>query len=78
MLGIGEWGLWRQGAMTPAQADDPVYVDNMYRFFKGNAGSIAYDTYTASDSANGGHALCPSTAFPRAAAQYRADWSAGK
>jgi hypothetical protein len=77
-LGVGEWGVWRQGGQSAAQADDPVYVDNMYRFFRGNAGSIAYDTYIASDSANGGHALCPSTAFPRAAAQYRADWSAGK
>ena len=37
-LGIAEWGLWRQGGLSAAQADDPVYIDNMYRFFRANAG----------------------------------------
>ena len=36
-LAIGEYAVWRQGALTYAQADDPVYVDNMYRFLKANA-----------------------------------------
>jgi hypothetical protein len=75
-LGIGEWGVWRQGAMTAAQADDPVYVDNMYRFLKANAASIAYETYF--NAMPDQHTLCSSngtpTSFPSAAATYLADW----
>ena len=33
-LGVGEYAVWRQGTLTYAQADDPVYMDNMYRFFR--------------------------------------------
>jgi hypothetical protein len=73
-LAVGEYGIWRQGATTAAQADDPVYVDNMYRFFRGNAGSIAYETYF---NTGGDHSLCPRTRFPQAAARYRADWGDG-
>ena len=53
-------------------ADDPVYIDNMYRFFRGNAGSIAYETYFNAMADQ--HLLCPSTHFPKAAARYRANW----
>ena len=75
-LGVGEWGLWLQGAMTAAQADDPVYIDNMYRFFKANAGSIAYETYF--NAMPDQHTLCSGngapTLFPNAAATYKKDW----
>src|SRR3954463_2238370 len=33
---VAEWGVWRQSDLTSAQADDPVFVDNMYRFFRDN------------------------------------------
>jgi hypothetical protein len=72
-LGVGEWAIWDQGEGA-ARADDPVYMDNMARFFRANAGGIAYETYFNADAGNGGHALCPSTRFPRAAARYKADW----
>src|SRR3954451_20390017 len=69
-LGIGEWGVWRQGATTAAQADDPVYIANMYRFFSTNAASIAYETYF--NAMPDQHTLCNSngtpTSFPNAAA----------
>ena len=42
-LGVAEWGIWDQG--EGAKADDPVYMDNMARFFRANAGGIAYETY---------------------------------
>ena len=68
---MAEWGVWNQG-QGAAKADDPVYMDNMYRFFRANAGSIAYETYF--NAKPGVSLLCPRTAFPKAAARYRADW----
>jgi hypothetical protein len=54
----------------------------MYRFFKANAASIGYDTYFNADPDNGGHALCHGdgtpTAYPNAAAIYKADWASAK
>jgi hypothetical protein len=72
-LGVGEWGVWNQG-QGAAKADDPVYMDNMYRFFRDHAGDIAYETYLNANPRDGGHALCPSTRFPKAAARYKANW----
>ena len=57
--------MWRQGDQTSAQADDPVFVDNMYRFFRDNAASIGYETYFDANPANGDHALCPGAQFPK-------------
>jgi hypothetical protein len=71
-LGIGEWAVW--AVPDNKKPDDPVYIDNMYRFFKANAGSIAYETYF---NTGGDHSLCPRTRFPAAAARYRADWGNG-
>ena len=31
-LGVAEWGVWAQGLRR--WADDPVYIANMYKFFK--------------------------------------------
>ena len=72
---VAEWGVWRQGDLTSAQADDPVFVDNMYRFFRDNAASIGYETYFDANPANGDHALCPGAQFPSSTATYKADWS---
>jgi hypothetical protein len=70
-LGIAEWGIWHQGG-SMAAADDPVYIDNMARFFKANAGSIAYETYFNAMADQ--HTLCPNTRFPKAAAAYKKGW----
>ena len=69
-LAVSEWGVWQRGGQTAAAADDPVYVHNMWQFFQANAASIAYESYLSS----AGHALCPNTSYPNAAAQYQADW----
>jgi hypothetical protein len=71
-LGVGEWGVWATSG-NPAP-DDPVYMDNMYRFLSANAGGIAYEAYFNATAGNGGHALCPGTRFPRATATYKAEW----
>jgi hypothetical protein len=77
-LGIGEWGIKRLSGQSASQADDPVYIDNMYKFFKSNAGDIAYETYFDGNTGEGDSALCPSNLFPKAASTYRLDWGLGK
>ena len=79
-LAVSEYAVWQQDAQTAAQADDPVYVDNMYRFFKANAASIAYESYF--NSMPDQHALCNAdgtpTAYPNSATTYQADWRLGQ
>jgi hypothetical protein len=77
-LGVSEWGIWDRPEWDTATADDPVYIDNMYRFFKKNAANIAYEAYQNNNtSATDGHQLCPTTPFPRAQRMYAQDWQAG-
>ena len=72
-LAVSEYAVWQQDAQTAAQADDPVYVDNMYRFFKANAASIAYESYF--NSMPDQHTLCNAdgtpTAYPNSATRTR-------
>src|SRR4051812_12553865 len=35
-LGVAEWGIKQVPGQTAAEADAPVYMDNMYRFFRDN------------------------------------------
>jgi hypothetical protein len=70
-LGIGEWGIAARSVEPPA-ADSPVYIQNMYRFFKKNAPSIAYESYYNCSSL---HRLYPDSPFPKASAMYRKLWS---
>jgi hypothetical protein len=79
-LAVSEYGVWQRNGMTAAQADDPVFIDNMYRFFKANAADLAYESYFNSKPDE--HALCNAdgtpTAYPNAAAMYQAGWSLGQ
>ena len=72
-LAVSEYAVWQQDGQTAAQADDPVYVDNMYRFFKANAASIAYESYF--NSMPDQHTLCNAdgtpTAYPNSATTYQ-------
>ena len=77
-LGVGEWGIKQLSGQTSAMADDPVYMDNMYKFFHNNADAIAYETYFNGDTTSGGHKLCPSTVYPNAVAVYQNDWGLGQ
>jgi hypothetical protein len=79
-LAVSEYGVWQRDGMTAAQADDPVFIDNMYRFFRANAADLAYESYFNSKPDE--HALCNAdgtpTAYPNAAAMYQADWRLGR
>jgi beta-mannanase len=72
-LAVSEWGVWDQGDL--AKADNPVYVENMYRFFRDNAADIAYENYYNRPLK---HQLFPSTRFAQARARYQELWSAGQ
>jgi hypothetical protein len=77
-LGVSEWGIWDRPEWGTATADDPVYVENMFRFFKANAASIGWETYqNNTTSATDGHQLCPTTPFPRARGMYARLWRTG-
>ena len=76
-LGVGEWGIRRLPGQSAAQADDPVYMDNMYRFFRNNAADIAYETYFDGNTGVGSSSICPGNQFPKAAAMYGHDWGQG-
>jgi hypothetical protein len=69
-LSVSEWGLWG----TSTIADNPVYIENMFRFFKANASSIVYESYFNCASL---HYIYPRSIFPKARERYRALWSAG-
>ena len=60
-----------------AQADDPVYMDNMYRFFSDNAAEIAYETYFDGNTGERRQLDLPGNQFPKAAAMYGHDWGQG-
>jgi hypothetical protein len=69
-LAISEWGLWGNSAV----ADNPVYIENMFRFFKANAASLAYESYFNCASL---HYIYPTSIYKNARERYRALWSAG-
>jgi hypothetical protein len=68
-LAVSEWGVWDQGDL--AKADNPAYVENMYRFFRDNAANIAYENYYSCPLV---HQLYPSTRFTKARARYKELW----
>ena len=72
-LAVPEWGVWDNG--EPAPADNPLYIENMYRFFSLNAESIEYENYYNRNSA---HQLHPATRFDAARALYQQLWSGGR
>jgi hypothetical protein len=68
-LAVSEWGTWDQGDIS--KADNPVYIDNMYQFFRTNAANIAYENYYNRSLR---HQLYPSTKFPKARVRYQQLW----
>lgn len=66
-LAVSEWGLWG----TSSVADTPVYVENMFRFFRTHASQLAYESYFQCAAL---HQMYPSTKFPRASGTYRQLW----
>src|SRR4051794_36014578 len=74
-IGVSEWAVWQTSGQSAAYADDPVYIDDMYRFFGANAASIAFETYQ--NNSPDEHELCSSNNYPRARGRYGQDWRAG-
>ena len=66
--------MWNQGISVEA-ADNPLYIENMYRFFRANAAHIAYENYYNRRKA---HQLYPSRRFPKASTTYRQLWLTGR
>lgn len=66
--------MWSR-SITPAKADNPLYIQNMYKTLKANAATIAYESYFNCPIV---HRLHPDTPFPKASVAYRQLWSAGK
>ena len=71
-------GIKQLDSQTAAEADDPVYMTNMYKFFHDNAADIAYETYFNGDTNQGGHALCPGDSYPKSTAVYQKSWTLGQ
>jgi hypothetical protein len=72
-LSVPEWGVWDNG--EPADPDNPLYIENMYRFFRSNAAGIEYENYYNRPLS---HQLHPSARFPQARARYQQLWSSGQ
>jgi hypothetical protein len=73
-MSVPEWGVWDRADM-PGGPDNPLYIANMYRFFRANAADIAYENYYNRPEV---HQLYPSRRFPQARATYRQLWLAGR
>ena len=74
-LAVSEWGVWAKG-QGAAAADDPVYIRNMYGFFRAHADRLEYESYF--DDRPGVNQIFPAGPFPKASEAYRQLWSAGQ
>ena len=74
-LAVSEWGVWDNG-QGAAAADDPVYIRNMYGFFRAHADRLEYESYF--DDRPGVNQIFPVGAFPRASAAYQQLWATGQ
>ncbi|MEK0083668.1 glycoside hydrolase family 26 protein [Benzoatithermus flavus] len=74
-LSVPEWGI---GGPTDACArpgvDNPLFVENMFRFFRVNAASIAYEAYFNGALPTGSHVIAPPDDNPLSWAKYNALW----
>jgi hypothetical protein len=73
-LAVPEWGIWAVKGESSTQADDPVYIDSMHRFFRANGSAIAYENYY---NCRDVHQIYPSNIFPKASSRYKALWASG-
>jgi beta-mannanase len=71
LLSVPEWGV-DNGDGT---GDDPVYVQNMYDFFRAHGSAIAYEAYFNAQCPD--FCVFPPGRNPRAAERYRQLWAAG-
>jgi len=74
-LGIGEWGQWARSGESFSQADNPVYIDQMHRFFRANANDLAYENYF---NCRQEHQIYPTKGLPKSSSRYRELWASGR
>ncbi len=70
-LGFGEWGL---GDKNGGAFDNPLYITNMYNFFRTNRDLIAYEAYFNCGGLGPSYLVYPEYHNPRAGAAYRNLW----
>lgn len=70
-LAFGEWGI---GDRRGGGFDNPLYIQNMYNFFRANQNLIAYESYFNCGPVDKGFVLNPESANPRSAALYKSLW----
>ncbi|MEK0084574.1 hypothetical protein [Benzoatithermus flavus] len=74
-LSVPEWGIGGPStACARPGVDNPLFVENMFRFFRANAASIAYEAYFNGTSPTGSYQLYPADANPLSSARYKALW----
>jgi hypothetical protein len=74
-LSVPEWGVAGPStACAKPGVDNPLFIENMFRFFKANADSIAYEAYFNGALPTGTHVIAPPTANPMSWAKYRSLW----
>ncbi len=71
-VGFGEWGLSR--LKGGGGGDNPLFIRNMYKFFKENASMIAYELYYNCGAPDSSWRIYPSRANPKGSAEYRRLW----
>ena len=69
-IACSEWGI---NAGRYDCADNPLYIENMHRFFGANADILAYENYF---NQKGFHQLTPNDLNPRSSARYKQLWGA--
>jgi Glycosyl hydrolase family 26 len=78
-LSIPEWGIGGPRHVCRAPGiDNPFFIQRVHKFFRDNAGSIAYEAYFnghgGPNGSRGSHKLAPANFNPRSAAAYRSLW----
>lgn len=67
-LAVSEWAIWDyRDQRGPALTDNPLFIQNMYRFFRNNAADIAYETYYNCPTK---HVLYPRSPYPKSSKVY--------
>ena len=73
-VGLAEWGVFTRPD-GHGGGDSPYYIEHMHDWIASH--DVAFETYFNRKASDGDHYLGPdATAFPKAAARYRALWAA--
>ena len=81
-LAVAEWGVnkgYRMGKQGVA-GDTPIYIANMFNFFKTHSSGMAYEDYFNCNhpTQQERYVIYPATWNPKAAAAYQTHWRSGR